>query len=196
MSYSIINTEGLILYSRSKGEADKLLYIFTREIGYICAIAQGIRLEKSKLRYIAQDYSFGSFSLVRGREYWRLTDAKYKDIHTNTAFKLNNSILIRVVMLLKRLLHGEEVNTELYDCIWRMYQFEATHPNLLEEQLKVLESLEIVQILHLLGYIGDDKEIREFISQEMILESMIDSWKGKRIIINKHINKALKESHL
>src|SRR5690349_10081885 len=74
--YSIITTEGFIIDSRPSGEAGKLLYIFTKDHGLVMATAQGIRLEKSKLRYFIQDYSFGVYSFVKGKEYWRLTNAQ------------------------------------------------------------------------------------------------------------------------
>src|SRR3989338_4347951 len=72
----IHTTPGFIIASRPYGETGKILSIFTRDIGLVGAVAQGIRLEKSKLRYHTQDYSFGTFSFVRGRELWRLTDAR------------------------------------------------------------------------------------------------------------------------
>src|SRR5690349_11857408 len=73
--YAIHTTPGFIIGSRPYGEAGKMLSIFTRDLGLVLAAAQGIRLEKSKLRYSAQDYSFGTFSLVRGKEFWRLTNS-------------------------------------------------------------------------------------------------------------------------
>ena len=73
--HAIHTTPGFIIGSRPYGEAGKMLSIFTRDFGLVTATAQGIRLERSKLRYHAQDLSFGSFSLVRGREFWRLTSA-------------------------------------------------------------------------------------------------------------------------
>ena len=76
MSYTIITTPGFIIGSRPRGEAGKLLSIFTRDLGLVLASAQGIRLEKSKLRYAARDYSFGEYSFVKGKEFWRLTDAR------------------------------------------------------------------------------------------------------------------------
>jgi chromosome segregation protein len=73
--HPIHTTPGFIIDSRPYGEAGKLLSIFTRDFGLVTTSASGIRFEKSKLRYHSQDYSFGSFSLVRGKELWRLTSA-------------------------------------------------------------------------------------------------------------------------
>jgi len=74
--YSIQTTPGFIIDSRTYGEAGKMLFIFTRDLGLVMAVAQGIRFERSKLRPFTQDYSFGEFSFVRGKEMWRLTSAQ------------------------------------------------------------------------------------------------------------------------
>ena len=59
--HPIHTTLGFVINSRPYGEAGKLLSIFTRDFGLVLANAQGIRLEKSKLRPFIQDYSFGYF---------------------------------------------------------------------------------------------------------------------------------------
>ena len=74
--HPIHTTPGFIIGSRPSGEAGKMISIFTRDLGLVFASAQGIRFEKSKLRPFTQDYSFGQFSFVRGKEYWRLTSAQ------------------------------------------------------------------------------------------------------------------------
>ena len=85
--HPIHTTPGLIIHSRPYGEAGKLLSIFTRDFGLVLANAQGIRLEKSKLRPFIQDYSFGIFSLVKGKELWRLTSAQ--SVATNLQINTN-----------------------------------------------------------------------------------------------------------
>lgn len=189
MSYSIVTTPGFIIYSQNKGEADKLLWVFTRDLGLILANAQGIRLEKSKLRYFVRDYSFGEYSFVRGREFWRLTDARGGD------FSGDKEIMVRVAGLLKRLLHGEEANPPLFDCIHTFYGF-VFSVKLNDEQLSVLESLIVARILYFLGYIGDERDFNGYVRSNDISLELIEELKNKKTLLNKHINKALKESHL
>src|SRR3974390_2667029 len=111
--YAIQTTPGFIIDSRPHGEAGKLLSIFTRDYGLVLASAQGIRLEKSKLRYHTQDYSLGSYSLVRGKEFWRLTSsAENRGIPSIKA-----QLIARLALLLRRLLHGEEPHAELFAVI-------------------------------------------------------------------------------
>jgi DNA repair protein RecO (recombination protein O) len=111
--HTIHTTEGFIIDSRPYGEADKLLSIFTRDFGLVMATAQGIRLEKSKLRYYCQDYSFGTFSLVRGKEFWRLTSAQGSDAPQPAAPA--EPLFARIAQLLRRLIHGEEPVPGLYE---------------------------------------------------------------------------------
>ncbi|MEN9912727.1 MAG: hypothetical protein RLY66_135 [Candidatus Parcubacteria bacterium] len=190
--YAIHTTPGFIIESRPKGEAGKLLYIFTRELGLIMASAQGIRLEKSKLRYHAQEFSLGEFSFVRGKEFWRMTNAQ----------KAENSIseiIPRIALILRRLLHGEEAHQELFDHVQESFSFieESKGSTVLtEEHLKTLESLIVFRIVHLLGYVGNDKEVEQDMVTGPLSIKLLDSAMGQRTALNKHINKALRESQL
>ncbi len=73
--HHIHHTNALILGSRNRGEANRVFTILTREMGLIHAVAQGVRLNKSKLRYALTDYSYAKIDLVRGKEVWRITSA-------------------------------------------------------------------------------------------------------------------------
>ena len=113
--YSVHTTPGFIINAQPYGEAGKVLQIFTRDLGLVTAIAQGIRLEKSKLRYHTIDLSRGSFSLVRGRDLWRLVGAE-----ADQRITLNReaqALLARLAQLLRRLLQGEDAEPALYDCL-------------------------------------------------------------------------------
>lgn len=199
--YAIHTTPGFILDSRPYGEADKLLSIFTRDFGLVTATAQGIRFEKSKLRYFCQDYSFGTFSLVRGKEFWRLTSAA-SDIADSTESanlsKLStpsrNSLIARMALLLRRLLHGEEANPDLFEALFAAQRF-LMSTDLTEEQGKALESITVLRIMHHLGYVGGDAALRPFIDEPLSSE-LLQAAGAQRAAINAHINKALKESHL
>ena len=86
-----------------------MLSIFTRDLGLVTAVAQGIRFEKSKLRAFIQDYSFGFFSLVKGKEFWRLTggqeivNIESQDVIVERGVA---ELIARLALLLRRLLQG------------------------------------------------------------------------------------------
>lgn len=221
--YAIHTTPGFIIESRPSGEAGKLLSIFTRDLGLVWAVAQGIRLEKSKLRYHAQEYSFGEFSFVRGKEFWRLTSTgalvlRRSILRNDSTLRSDLSfsdLIARIALLLRRLLHGEEAHPELFEHIEASFLFlenptnlansthystDSTHTKdptkLSAEQMQTLESIIVFRILHLLGYIGVDKNLDARLVAEPLSIKLLDETVGQRMDVNRHINKALRESHL
>ncbi len=190
--YAIHTTPGFIVGSRASGEAGKILSIFTRDLGLIRVIAMGIRLEKSKLRPFVQDYSFGIFSLVRGKEYWRLTSAQEVMTLSGSEF------VARIAVLLHRLLQGEEAHPELFETINSLSRFLRIYRNIDDETSKNLESLIVMRILHRLGYIALTSNVRlyVYIEADSLDLNTISSMSDMRKIMNQHINKALRESHL
>jgi len=74
--YSVYTTAGFVLGSAERGEANKIYSIYTKDFGLVRASAQAVRLEKSKLRYNLDDFTHGHFSLVRGKELWKLTGSE------------------------------------------------------------------------------------------------------------------------
>jgi len=207
--YTIHTTPGFVISSRPSGEAGKMMSIFTRDLGLIRASAQGIRFEKSKLRPFIQDYSFGVFSFVRGKEFWRLTNAQEKEDGVNVLdSRLEvRELVARIALLLGRLLQGEEAHPELFETLDKLFMFlnsvntdsevaDFSGTNLNEEQFKSLESLIVVRILHRLGYVAVIPDLKFQIESDEITKEILTFIDKKRILINQHINKALRESHL
>jgi len=200
--YAIRTTSGFVIGSSQYGEAGKMLSIFTRDLGLVTAVASGVRLEKAKLRYHTQDYSFAIFSLVRGKEFWRLTSAGAAVEKTDeqmverTKTKGSRELLARIALLLRRLLQGEDPNPELFECIQACVDFLAGDPELNVERLKTLESLTVIRMLERLGYIGSDAFLDDHIGHSALTPDILDMLAGHRTAMNRHINNALKESHL
>jgi len=76
MAHHVYTTEGFLVHSQPSGEAGKFFLVFSRELGMVGATAQGVRLSQSKLRYYTQDFYYGLYSFVRGKDVWRMTGAK------------------------------------------------------------------------------------------------------------------------
>ncbi|MFA6514896.1 MAG: DNA repair protein RecO [Candidatus Paceibacterota bacterium] len=193
--HHIYHTHGFILSSRNRGEANKMLTIYTREMGLVHAAAQGVRLHKSKLRFTLQDFSYVNVDLVRGKELWRVTSAKHI-----TSFPLARSssqsllLITRVSSLLERLCNGEGPSEEIFDdFIQALYILDTD-----DIETKSREALElhlVLRIMNSLGYIGDSDMLAKY------LESSFDHSKTEALLkerqsIIAHINKALNESQL
>lgn len=139
MAHQIYQTEGIILGKKDFGEADRMFSIYTKEFGMISVIAQGVRHLKSKLRYNLDIFVLGNFSLVRGRDIWRITDAEeIKKINNDNLDKFSE-----ITGFLLRMIKGEERD----DFIWQKIKdfFWAS-----EDEIKT-----IAEILHNLGYMTE-----------------------------------------
>jgi recombinational DNA repair protein (RecF pathway) len=109
MSYAVYTTRGWILGSAPTGEASKMYTLYTEDFGLVHARAQGVRLLSSKLRYNLADYGLCDISLVRGKEFWRLTGASSLPLPEK-----GKVIRARVLGLVRRLVQGEEKNERLF----------------------------------------------------------------------------------
>lgn len=169
-----------------------MLFIFTRDFGLVTVVAQGIRHERSKLRYFASDYGMGVFSLVRGRDVWRLTSAQ----DAPYGRPQRPELIARVALLLRRFLHGEESHPELFECVESLSNFLSGEVALGSEQMKTLESLIVLRVLKILGYVGYDPETDAYAASCSLDPELLDRASTHRVSMNKQINSALRESHL
>lgn len=192
MAHHVYTTDAFIIESANSVEANKVLTLFTRELGMVRAVAQGVRLQKSKLKFAVQEYSFSTVSLVRGKEVWRLTNAKPVSslYHTYKHHPEVIHVIAQIFVLLKRLIPGEEKNEKLFEFLSKSFEYLAQLPD-----IKSFERIVVVNILHILGYIGQVPELEIFINPTWnsdILEAMELQAK----IATREINRALRESQL
>ena len=141
MSYHIYTTKGIILSLRDHQEADRVYSILTRDFGLVRATATGVRKLESKLRGALEPFTLSTISLVRGKDYWRITSAQFVE-------KLDTSIaLVKPLALLERLVQGESAHPELFDMIEKAA--------LKKEKGEMFEINLVAQILHQLGYLKE-----------------------------------------
>lgn len=158
--------------------------LFTKEFGMIGAVAQGIRLSKSKLKYHVQDFNFSNVSVVRGKEVWRLTGAgEIENVNKPSILQ------IKILKLLRRLLHGEEKNEKLFDIVEYIFRNNF-------EDLDAVEYLTVLRILNILGYIRNVDNINKYLESNDINSSILSSINQDKQDIIKLINQALQESQL
>lgn len=199
MSHSIITSSGFVIQARDYGENQVMASIFARELGLVLAVAQGIRTETSKLRPYIIDFAWGSYSFVRGRDMWRLVGASELEdgrVGGKEYDRGQVELVARVASILKRFLQGEEPHPELFDAL-RSFFFSIQSDAMLVEKFSAeLESLIVFRIMHLLGYIGTDGGLEPELYSGEVSPELLGKVELKRLVINKHINKALKESQL
>lgn len=192
--HHIYHTEGIILGSRNFGEAGKYYSLFTRDLGFIYASAQGVRKMSSKLRFVLQDYSYIKVDLIKGKDFWRVTSAsKGNGLESLTKTSTKFEVFYNLAKLLKKLLAGEEPNESLFnDVLSGLYLLEKTEK---EEDLRNVEVVMVLRILNNLGYIGGSKDLETLISSPFEQDLVLEVFKQRKEVL-KHINQALKETHL
>lgn len=197
MSHTLYSTECIVLESINSGEANRYISLFTKEMGLVRAVARSVREEKSKLRYSLQNFSIIIATLVRGKEVWRITGARERyNIHNelkNDSEKL--FIVMRILNLLQRLIHGEEKNNYLFDALSNCIEF-ARENKIDKKTLKNVEHLIVLRILYSLGYVAKKDNFDEMLLLTEINEELLKETESKRKDIIFAINKALKEAHL
>jgi len=207
MSHHIYQTRAFVIDSRDTGEANKMLTLFTPDLGLITAAVQGVRVMKSKLRPSIQDLSFSKVSLVRGKEIWRLVSAdKLISLYDRRIPLGVRRMMARTLAFLQRMSPGESRHDELFGMLSKLYSFsfeqkeffggmqQSTEESV--ERVSVTGLLAELRILDALGYGSDHPELKELSSasewtQEVILQAVM-----QRELVERHIRQALESSHL
>lgn len=199
--HHIYHTVGFVLSSEDFGEANRHFKIFTRDLGLIKASAQGVRFLKSKLRYSLQDFSFCELSVVRGREFWRITGAS-KKFNLREALGASPEALlvfVRVFALLDRLLSGEEKNLRLYSRIEGAAFFMRDNhlsSRLSPDLIRNFEYVLVLRILSSLGYLGHSPDSLAFVESLYWNEELLLHMNKVVPKILREINNSLKAADL
>lgn len=194
MAYHIYTTRGFVLKSSSQGEADKFLKIFTEDLGLINTSAKSARVISSKLRPHLNSFSLINCSLVRGKNYWKITSAsETKDFFSLSRQDEKKKILFgRIFSILLLMLTGEEKNKELFSIVEKGIE-EIESDSFSKEEIDLLEIVLVSRILHNLGFLDSkiysEKLFKSFINKKLLEEAKL----SKRQLVS-GINNALKAS--
>jgi DNA repair protein RecO (recombination protein O) len=143
-----VRVEAVVLRHSDWGEADRLLWLFTRELGKVRAIAKGARKLRSRKAGHLEPFTRVNLQLARGRDLLIVTQAETVD-----GFASINEDLLQVgyasyiVELLDRFTYEEGENRALYkllaDTLERLSQGHET---------SLLLRFYEIRLLDLLGY--------------------------------------------
>lgn len=64
---AVYHADALVIRSREFGESDRILTLFSRDMGKLHAVAKGVRKPKSRQRAGSQLFSYGDFLIHRGK---------------------------------------------------------------------------------------------------------------------------------
>jgi DNA repair protein RecO (recombination protein O) len=110
-----LRVEGVVLKHLNWGETDRLVTLFTRELGKVRAVAKGVRKPKSRKAGHLEPFTRATIQLARGRDLYILTQADAIEIH----LALKNDLVSLgyasyVIELLSNFTYEEESNRDLY----------------------------------------------------------------------------------
>lgn len=195
--HHIYHTEALVLKGSPQGEANKVFTLYTKEFGLITATAQGIRLERSKLRFALQDFSYIRVDLVRGRDIWRITSAtSIQHFSPLLTTKTATHFFSSTTKLLLRIAVGERSDFEVFNEYLGVYTLLSKNKSFLADDiLKKIELVLVYRVLYFLGYIQPAKETDDLLKKELSYEILSSKMLPTTMLVGA-INNALKESHL
>lgn len=220
--YHLYHTPALVIGNSPRGEGSKVFSLFTRELGLIRAMATSVREERSKLRYGLQEFSLSEVTLVRGKEFWRVTNVTLLE-NLHTAFRdVPDAALMfaRVFRLLQRLVVGEERHEELFATVSEAFSFLKTLPdaNLANQDANAanvagsvdspairrfasrvaeVEIVLVLRILYLLGYLAPRGEFGRVLSDISLWdEALLTEARVFRTRALSDINHSLRQSQL
>ena len=193
--HHIYTTKALIIKSVPIGEANKYYFLLTEDLGFVKATAQGVRLEKSKLKGHLQEFCSVKISMVKGKSTWRITGVE--TIENGDLLKnINKLIAIKnIFSLLLRLLHGEEKNEPLFKSVGSFYNFLIKN-ELTQNNIKNLETITVLRILYHLGYFKKTFELFDFVKNNELSIDILNIFENNKKIAILDINNALNETHL
>ena len=195
--HHLYHTDGFILGSFALGEANKIFLIYTKEFGLLRAQAQGVRLEKSKLKSHLQDFSFINVSLVRAREFWRITNASLDWNVFGEIFYSDDKkkVLSRIISLCRRLINGEEKNEAVFQTL-------SSGISLLKDKdfpvdkLADFEAVMVLRILAHLGYMGESEFLSRFTEAPAVSFKLVETIRPHLRSALVSINESLRATNL
>lgn len=147
---SLVKTRGIVMKHTNLGEADKIITLFTEQLGKIHVVAHGSRKSKSKLLSSTQIFSYSEYVLYRGRNLFTVSQAETKE-----SFQ---------VLL-----------DDLYTLTYSSYIMELVDSQAVEEEANIDLFMLVLKALYLLTDKSVDKEllIRAFELLSMIISGFM-----------------------
>lgn len=196
MAYHVYTTPGMVLKGVPVGEADAYFYILTENLGLIIANAKSVRKLESKLARGLEDFSFGTFTFVKGKHSWKITGVDPKEnMYRSIRYRESKIVLVHVLTLIRRLVRGESVHTELFAIAKGLYSVLSAQQHG-RERLFAIESLATLRLLFQLGYVNGQEKYGDIVQRTTYTETDTEFVLHQKNQILVDINTALKESQL
>jgi len=148
-------TFGIVLKRTNINEADRILTIFTREMGKVKAIAKGARKIKSRLAGSIEPFLLTNFMLYPGKTFWLVTGAEvvknFENVQTDVK-KTANAFYVGEII--DKTLEEDEPHKEIFELFTNYLEYLNTNDDSFMPvyTAKILERLgfkpEVYECLH------------------------------------------------
>lgn len=113
-----VTVQAIVLRRRPLGEADKVLTLFTREMGKLSALAKGARKPTSKLAGATETCVQARFHLAPGKTFWIVTQVSVERARARLhRLLVNAAAAMYACELVDRLLEESVPDEELFDLL-------------------------------------------------------------------------------
>ena len=163
MSYQHYTTEGVILKRENRGENDAVYIVFTEMFGLVVAHASGIRLLKSKLRFVLQSGNRVHITFVRGKTLWRITTCTLIFTLPSTM----HGVFSRMYKLLRAHLVFDEPVLHIYNHVREFLNINED----VYSQSTLLRTAEIITTARILSSLGMLDHVQTEIDEKSSLSS-------------------------
>lgn len=115
-----VKTQAIVILKTDYKEADRIITLFSPELGKISACARGVKKQNSKLRSASEMFVFGDFLLTESRSRYTVTgfDLVYDFSFLRTDFEKLSAAALMTDMCARTLKENEK-NTDLFTLLLR-----------------------------------------------------------------------------
>lgn len=116
-------TQGFILKKNDRGEADRILVIYTKNFGKLETLAKAVRKIKSKLRAGLELFCLSEIEFIQGKTYKTLTDTILIDNFKNLKNDLEKlKTAFQLAEVFDNLVKGQEKDENLWDLLVEVFK--------------------------------------------------------------------------
>jgi len=189
-----VTARAIVVARRSAGEGSARISLYTDSLGLVTALAKSAREERSKLRPHLQVGTTGVFSLVKGRDIWRVIGATGTE---NSYFALSpkksaQEASARVIGVVRQFIRGEGSDPYLFSALFGFFR---ALPSIDEEYVPEAECAVVLRILAASGYVREDADMGRFLDIAYD-DATLKQVRASRRSLVRLINEAISESGL
>ncbi len=123
MVYTIYETNCIVFDIKNSGEDDALIKVFSDKFGILNIIAKSFRKSTSKLKSNIKPFSINKIAIVKGKEFFRLTDTENIYVFSGSRSLVQFLRLIEDLFWADERDYFDEVNNQIYNMIIHLSKY-------------------------------------------------------------------------